>query len=862
MTTPHAPCWDGWASADRRSFDAVWRVDFSVHFFTNGRVACSLLPVCTADGGDLACVAPQTGVEELLTVVITSSPVRSNPSTRMLQECMASLNRNGGLARCRKVIMCDGFKVRQRSQRKLGVVTDEEAVLYREYVHRVVCLCRTHPDFRRARLVRLARRQGSAYAIREAIGGHVSTPLVLVVPHDCVIARPLQLETVAAAMHARLDRMNYIKLAGPSTATYAEAVLQKHGVRLQPTIELARGLTLTPMLRYMDNVAIVSVAFLRETVFAPGSLVRRGTFIEDTFGKHTQMQEWVQSAAFAAKRPPSSGCFLLSDGRAEPMMRHLDGKTYLDPEQRASKGYQAYPTDWTAALQEDREGEVSKGKPPKGEAFKPIDACEPSEAIDSSAAAQPVASRGAPKRRCACEGSLVPLRDALCWDSLGEGCNAAACERLHPVHAGSPVCGRHATSLLALWGRRRRPPCQGDCGKAHPSANQLEAALCAALPDGSRLHAHVRKAPSFSGEFTDGIRSLYVVPRGVPQAEVDASLDARAPMALRVALDLGFDRLMSGGERRSLATQCGFCHGTASLAEHRDHVALAICSGAPPGRDQARLATEVSARDGDAPTAVPGTVDERPVGPGQPQGVDGGSTETRGEPPKGDDSLSLLRAAGLERWHPLAWESQDGEPLSLLTLPGAGRQALVYLSPEAPDVLTHLDPSEVYVIGGLVDRRKIRGASHQRATALGIRCARLPLMEHLPPEMRGRSNALDALNLNSVFRLLVEWSKCRDWTVAMTKAFEGSQRHCCSTDVADLVHPRGYWLGPQAASQHQYDRWLSDALLAFFQGEHARTIADLGCGMGVRLACSFKPRLPQTPIGLCNGCRLWRLPAH
>ena len=33
------------------------------------------------------------------------------------------------------------------------------------------------------------------------------------------------------------------------------------------------------------------------------------------------------------------------------MMRHLDGKSYLDPEQRAEAGLPPYPTDWTAALQ-------------------------------------------------------------------------------------------------------------------------------------------------------------------------------------------------------------------------------------------------------------------------------------------------------------------------------------------------------------------------------------------------------------------------------------------------------------------------------------------------------------------------------
>ena len=60
----------------------------------------------------------------------------------------------------------------------------------------------------------------------------------------------------------------------------------------------------------------------------------------------------------------------------------------------------------------------------------------------------------------------------------------------------------------------------------------------------------------------------------------------------------------------------------------------------------------------------------------------------------------------------------------------------------------------------------------------GVRSARLPLLEYLPPTMRGRSHALDALNLNAVFRLLVEWSQSRDWTSSIATAL-ASQRHCC-----------------------------------------------------------------------------------
>ena len=304
MATPHRPCYDGWSTSDLHSYDRISRIDLSIHLFTNGQVSCSLLPVCTASAPDLD-IKPCAGIESLLTVVVTSSPIKSNPSTRLLLECLQSLDKHGALANCRKLIMCDGFKVRKTSQRKQGIVTDDEAELYREYVNEVARLCREHPLFRRTRLVRLARRQGSAYAIREAIDAHVQTPFVIIVPHDCVIARPVNLDAVATAMHKHPGQISYVKIVGRSTLNYAEAVQSQYGVKLQPlTNMLPDGLTLLPMLRYMDNVAIVSVRYLKEVVYHPSSAVRRATFIEDTFGKQTQMHEWLDSAAFAAKLPP------------------------------------------------------------------------------------------------------------------------------------------------------------------------------------------------------------------------------------------------------------------------------------------------------------------------------------------------------------------------------------------------------------------------------------------------------------------------------------------------------------------------------------------------------------------------------
>ena len=48
--------------------------------------------------------------------------------------------------------------------------------------------------------------------------GHV------VVPHDCVIARPVRLDALAMAMYVRPEHFSYVKLLGRSTLHYAEQV--------------------------------------------------------------------------------------------------------------------------------------------------------------------------------------------------------------------------------------------------------------------------------------------------------------------------------------------------------------------------------------------------------------------------------------------------------------------------------------------------------------------------------------------------------------------------------------------------------------------------------------------------------------
>lgn len=142
------------------------------------------------------------------------------------------------------------------------------------------------------------------------------------------------------------------------------------------------------------------------------------------------------------------------------------------------------------------------------------------------------------------------------------------------------------------------------------------------------------------------------------------------------------------------------------------------------------------------------------------------------------------------------------------------KEELVFLTPDADEVLNVVDASKVYVIGGLVDRttRKVRetaaawvaaarvagsvcGAltdwhprtttqhiSSSRATDLGISMKRLPLQEHLPVLLK------PVMNVNTVFEMLLKWQvRCVPMRVcSCCSQLAGS--HTCLIAVRHSLH--------------------------------------------------------------------------
>lgn len=87
---------------------------------------------------------------------------------------------------------------------------------------------------------------------------------------------------------------------------------------------------------------------------------------------------------------------------------------------------------------------------------------------------------------------------------------------------------------------------------------------------------------------------------------------------------------------------------------------------------------------------------------------------------------------------------------------------LVYLTSDSDNVLKNLENDKIYIIGGIVDRNRLKRAALGRAETLQISTAKLPLDEHLQ-----KMESTRVLTCNHVFDILMHFREHRSWEQAL-----------------------------------------------------------------------------------------------
>jgi tRNA (guanine9-N1)-methyltransferase len=123
----------------------------------------------------------------------------------------------------------------------------------------------------------------------------------------------------------------------------------------------------------------------------------------------------------------------------------------------------------------------------------------------------------------------------------------------------------------------------------------------------------------------------------------------------------------------------------------------------------------------------------------------------------GETLAAMKTVIGFDDWHLRAF---DHTTLSFEQYYGeSALRNIIYLTSDSEQVLTELNDQHVYVIGGIVDRNRLKGTTFERANQLGVKTAKLPLGEYL-----NKMAVKRVLTCNHVLQILLEYRKCGgDW---------------------------------------------------------------------------------------------------
>lgn len=106
----------------------------------------------------------------------------------------------------------------------------------------------------------------------------------------------------------------------------------------------------------------------------------------------------------------------------------------------------------------------------------------------------------------------------------------------------------------------------------------------------------------------------------------------------------------------------------------------------------------------------------------------------------------------------LPWKIHSGEITDVFPA-----EQLVYLSPDAEDVIQEFDANKTYVIGGLVDKASRTPVTLAKSKRLNIRSMRLPLDKYI------KFHSHKTLTLDQMVMIMLELKRSQDWTRALKR---------------------------------------------------------------------------------------------
>ncbi|KAF0682937.1 Aste57867_24950 [Aphanomyces stellatus] len=298
-------------------------------------------------------------LRDFVTVIVTTSAIPSNPSTKILEEVLHSFSFVPELNSCNIILTCDGYMPKAaggETKFKSMRISDQDAQNYIEYQGRACDVFRRHVGYTdtdtitsssSSSTIRLNKRKcisatvnlesvagkptfttitvstrlGFALAVREAVK-LVNTPYILIHQHDWTFLHPLNLRSLCQHMDAHPTELQYI---GFSTRKSLRRAVRPS---LPPAIPRPFGdLHLTPLYFWYDKPHLARTEHYRTFVYGRGRF-KVGDFIEDTLGHH--MLKDLKTNGAEAHVAYGTWAYVRPDDATKPTLRHRSGRHFKE----------------------------------------------------------------------------------------------------------------------------------------------------------------------------------------------------------------------------------------------------------------------------------------------------------------------------------------------------------------------------------------------------------------------------------------------------------------------------------------------------------------------------------------------------
>ena len=279
-------------------------------------------------------------MDELLTVIVQTSPIPSHPSTALLEALFRSFRRVDGLLESRILIVCDGCEQwgeddsQEVENMKHGKVSSTTAFRYHE--HRKQLKEKLHqPPFSSLgngsiEIVELSERHGSARAIETTFFSSINTPFVMIAQHDNFFVKDVPLRSIIVAMQKNSSWAKSIHFPATATLNYQQKVHKRYGINIEKKrMECDdASFQVIPLVFWYGRTHIGRSDYYREFVFHPNrrATLKTGDHLEELLGE-SQLRD-IREHGMSAHEPYGNYALIFTDteGNEDEVLYHLSGR--------------------------------------------------------------------------------------------------------------------------------------------------------------------------------------------------------------------------------------------------------------------------------------------------------------------------------------------------------------------------------------------------------------------------------------------------------------------------------------------------------------------------------------------------------